>query len=56
MRILKFTLNAILSGDDNNSDEIFVEGDDPETRFRRPEFNVLRTERDEKQLKSEKLI
>jgi hypothetical protein len=51
---IKVALNAILSGDDNNSDEIVVEGDDPETHFRRPEFYVLRTERDEKQLKIRK--
>ena len=52
---IKVTLNTILSGEDNNSDEIFVEGDDPETYFRRPEFNVMRTERDEKQLKIRKI-
>ena len=52
---IKVALNAILSEEDNNSDEIFVEGDDLETRFRRPEFNVLRTERDEKQLKIRKI-
>ncbi|MEQ8974164.1 MAG: DUF1998 domain-containing protein [Coleofasciculus sp. C1-SOL-03] len=52
---IKVALNTILSEEDNNSDEIFVEGDDPETHFRRPEFNVLRTERDEKQLKIRKI-
>lgn len=52
---IQVALNAVLSEEDNNSDEIFVEGDDPETHFRRPEFNVLRTERDEKQLKIRKI-
>ncbi|HAJ58089.1 MAG TPA: hypothetical protein DCP31_01470 [Cyanobacteria bacterium UBA8543] len=49
---IQAALKTILSGEDNDSDEIVVESDDPETHFRRPEFNVLRTERDEKQLKS----
>ncbi len=52
---MQAALNIILSGEDNDSDEIFVEGDDPETHFRRPEFKVLRTERDEKQLKIRKI-
>lgn len=52
---IKVALKTILSGGDNNSDEIVVEGDDPETHFRRPEFNVLRTEADEKQLKIRKI-
>lgn len=52
---IRVALNTILSGEDDTSDEIFVEGDDPETHFRRPEFNVLRTERDEKQLKIRKI-
>jgi hypothetical protein len=44
-------LKIILSGEEGNSEESFVPGDDPETHFRRPEFKVLRTKRDEKQLK-----
>lgn len=48
---IKAALRIILEGEDS-SDESDVEDDDPQTCFRRPEFNVLRTERDEKQLKS----
>jgi hypothetical protein len=48
---IKVALEVIFSGENNDSEETFVERDDPETRFRRQEFNVLRTERNEKQLK-----
>lgn len=44
-------LRIVLSGDDKEDDgELKVEGDDKETAFRRAEFEVLKTERDESQL------
>jgi hypothetical protein len=48
---IKIALETILSAKnaDINTDDI--EGDDPETSFRRQEFNVLRTERREDNLK-----
>ncbi|MBD2415313.1 hypothetical protein FACHB389_17720 [Nostoc calcicola FACHB-389] len=44
-------LKTILLEDNSQSDIDDVEEDDPETRFRRQEFNVLRTERREENLK-----
>lgn len=48
---IKSALDVILSGNDDNTQDDELEGDHPEISFRRPEFNVLRTERNEKYLK-----
>ncbi|NEU73110.1 DUF1998 domain-containing protein [Hassallia byssoidea VB512170] len=48
---IKDALKVILSPKDTNANTNIVEGDDPETIFRREEFNVLRTERNEENLK-----
>ncbi len=44
-------MKTILSPTDTNANKNIVEGDDSETSFRREEFNVLRTERHEENLK-----
>jgi len=48
---IKDALKAILSPIDTHANTNVVETDDPETSFRREEFNVLRTERNEENLK-----
>jgi hypothetical protein len=48
---IKDALKTILSPIDTNANTNIVEDDDPETSFRREEFNVLRTERNEENLK-----
>lgn len=48
---IKIALNTILSDKDADVNTDYIEGDDSETRFRRQEFNVLRTERQEDNLK-----
>ncbi|MGJ5676837.1 MAG: DrmB family protein [Nostochopsis sp.] len=48
---IKIALETILSAKDDEINTDDIEGDDPETRFRRQEFNVLRTERREDNLK-----
>lgn len=48
---IKISLKIILLDKDADINTDDVEGDDPETRFRRQEFNVLRTERREDNLK-----
>jgi hypothetical protein len=48
---IKISLKIILLDKDADINIDDVEGDDPETRFRRQEFNVLRTERREDNLK-----
>ncbi|GAA6616837.1 DrmB family protein [Scytonema sp. NUACC26] len=48
---IKDALCTILSPNDIKANTNIVEGDDPETSFRREEFNVLRTERNEENLK-----
>ncbi len=48
---IKIALETILSAKDDDINTDDIEGDDPETRFRRQEFNVLRTERHEDNLK-----
>jgi len=47
---IETALRIILSPEEQQLEEE-VASDDPKTRFRRPEFNVLRTERNEDQLK-----
>ncbi len=44
-------LKIILSPSDRDADINNIENDDPETSFRREEFNVIRTERNEENLK-----
>ncbi|MBW4670346.1 MAG: DUF1998 domain-containing protein [Cyanomargarita calcarea GSE-NOS-MK-12-04C] len=48
---IKDSLKSIFSPKDTNANTNIVEGDDPDTSFRREEFNVLRTERNEENLK-----
>jgi hypothetical protein len=48
---IKIALETILSDKDADINTDDIEGDDPETSFRRQEFNVLRTERREDNLK-----
>jgi hypothetical protein len=50
---IQSALDVILSGNDENTEDDQLEGerDYLETSFRRPEFNVLRTDRNEKYLK-----
>lgn len=48
---IKIALETILSDKDDDINTDYIEGDDLETSFRRQEFNVLRTERREDNLK-----